>query len=123
MKIRCDSKVEYCCLDYFEKQYKVKSIRRADIIIKFFHDGIEKSYLPDFIIETECGTYLVECKAEIGKNANVSRKWGYYYDTIEEKKKALEKYCEMNNMKSFFFTKSLHSSFYYSINTASIPSA
>lgn len=112
--IKCDSKVEYSCLNFFETNYKVISIKRADIVLTYKHDGINKSYLPDFIIDTTEGKFIVECKAEIGKNANVSRKWGYYYDTIEPKKEALKKYCNENNFISFFYNKGMNSKFYYS---------
>jgi len=114
-KIKCDSKVEYSCLNYFETNFKIKSMKRCNFYLEFQHEGVKRRYVPDFIIETENEKFIIECKTEIGKNKDVSRKWSYYYDTIEEKKKALEKFCEKEGFKSFFYTKNLNSAFYYSL--------
>ena len=112
-KIRCDSKVEYSCLNYFETNFNVIDIERCDFLIDFDYDGVNKKYNPDFKITTYKGVYIVECKTILSSKELV-RKWAYYYDTIEYKKKALDKYCEENNFLSFNYNKSLNNKFYNS---------
>ena len=110
-KIRCDSKVEYSCLNYFENNFEVLDIERCDFLIDFDYKGINKKYNPDFKIITKNSTYIVECKTILSSKELV-RKWSYYYDTIEDKKLALDKYCKDNNFISFNYNKSMNNKFY-----------
>ena len=110
-KIRCDSKVEYSCLNYFEKNFVVLNIERCNFLINFVIDGITKKYNPDFKITTTQGIYIVECKTIIS-NKDLQRKWDYYYKTIIPKKESLEKYCEENDYISFQYNKSMNEKFY-----------
>ena len=110
-KIRCDSKVEYSCLNYFENNFDVLDIERCDFLIDFDYDGIIKKYNPDFKITTINDVYIVECKTILSSKELV-RKWSYYYDTIEGKKIALDKYCDENNFLSFNYNKSMNNKFY-----------
>ena len=112
-EIKCDSKVEYSCLNYFETNFSVIDIERCNFLIDFDYNGINKKYNPDFKITTNKGVYVVECKT-ILSSKELIRKWAYYYDTIEYKKKALDKYCEENNFLSFNYNKSLNNKFYNS---------
>jgi len=110
-KIRCDSKVEYSCLNYFENNFDVLDIERCDFLIDFDYDGIIKKYNPDFKITTINDVYIVECKTILSSKELV-RKWSYYYDTIEYKKIVLDKYCKENNFLSFNYNKDMNSVFY-----------
>lgn len=116
--IRCDSKVEYVCLDYFVKNYKVIDISRCNFFIEYMFDDKIKRYLPDFLIKTDKETYVVECKSyfKITKDVQNSKSWSTYYNTIEPKKYALKTFCNKNGYKDFFFTKNLHRRFYDSLN-------
>jgi len=109
--IRCDSKVEYSCLDYFEKNFDVLDIKRCDFLIDYINNNGDKKYNPDFLITTKNGIYVVECKGIIS-NKNLQRKWSYYYDSIPYKKEALDKYCKENGFISFNYNKSMNSKFY-----------
>ena len=123
-KIRCDSKVEYSCLNYFEKNYDVIDIKRCDFLIDFEYKGVNRKYNPDFKIITKNDIFIVECKT-ILSNKDLQRKWEYYYDTIEYKKLALDKYCKDNNFISFNYNKSMNVKFYnnckYEILNCAVP--
>ena len=110
-EIRCDSKVEYSCLNYFENNFEILDIERCDFLIDFDYDGIIKKYNPDFKITTINDVYIVECKTILSSKELV-RKWSYYYDTIEYKKIVLDKYCKENNFLSFNYNKDMNSVFY-----------
>lgn len=113
-KIRCDSKVEYACLDFFIKTYNVLSIKRSTLILKYEYNLKIKNYLPDFEIETTIGTFIVECKCffKITESVKKSKSWTLYYDTIELKRIVLKEYCKVNGFIEFFFQKELHRKFY-----------
>jgi len=113
-KIKCDSKVEYTCLDFFEKNHSVIDIKRSGIIIKYEYKGIIKRFNPDFIIITINDVFIVECKTII-KNKFLNDKWRKYNEVSKIKKEKLEIYAKKNNMKSFWFTKELHRKFYDSL--------
>lgn len=116
--IRCDSKVEYSCLDYFIENYKVEEIKRCDFFIEYKYKNKIKRYLPDFIITTDINTFIVECKSlfKITDDVINSKSWSLYYGTIEPKKMALKNYCQENKFIDFFFTKDLHKKFYNTCN-------
>jgi hypothetical protein len=113
-KIRCDSKLEFACLNYFESHYKVKNMERCNFFIEYIFNGKIKRYLPDFLIETEEKIYITECKSyfKITEDVKNSESWSMYYDTIEPKKIALKKYCNEHNYEDIFFTKDMHRNFY-----------
>lgn len=110
-KIRCDSKVEYSCLDYFEKNYSVIDIERCDFLLDFEFNNVLRKYNPDFRITTDNNIYIVECKT-ILSNKELVRKWKYYYDTIEQKKDCLQKYCDDMGYISFNYNKKLNEKYY-----------
>ena len=66
----------------------IKWTKKHNIIIKYKHDGIIKSYLPDFYIEYKNGVNVLE---EVK---------GYISDIpmFILKKEAAEDYCDKNNM-------------------------
>jgi len=110
-KIRCDSKVEYSCLNYFENNFDVINIERCDFLLNFDYSGVTKKYNPDFKITTIDNIYIVECKTILSSKELV-RKWSYYYDTIEYKKASLYDYCKNNGFLDFNYNKSLNYKFY-----------
>jgi hypothetical protein len=112
LEIKCDSKVEYSCLNYFETNFDVKNIERVNFSLKFEFDNVIRNYIPDFKIELSNGDiYIIECKTILSNN-NLKRKWKYYYDTIEIKKETLKKFCKEKGYKDFFYTKKLNLKYY-----------
>jgi hypothetical protein len=118
--IRCDSKTEYSCLNYFENNFNVLDIKRCNFTIPYIINGKNRKYLPDFIIETEDNIYIIECKAffKITEEIKNSKSWSMYYDSIIPKKEVLEKYCLENNYKSFFYTRDLNRKYYDNLKFA-----
>ena len=116
--IRCDSKVEYACLDYFMQNYNVTNIERCNFFIEYKFENKIKRYLPDFKIYTNDKVFIVECKSffKITDDVKKNKAWLLYYNTIESKKIALNKYCIKNGYESFFFTKMNHKKFYDSLD-------
>lgn len=112
--IKCESKIEYACLDYFEKNYKVLNIKRSRVIIEYIFNGKIRHYNPDFEIETDITNFIVECKTII-KNNFLNNKWKSYNEISKIKKQILEEYAKKNSIKSFWFTKELHRKFYDSL--------
>lgn len=116
--IRCDSKVEYSCLNYFEKEFDVQEISRCSFSIKYDYKGKEKNYIPDFVIKTNDRVFIVECKQffwdERIKN-KAQGKWKFYYESFKYKKKALEKFCQQNNYTSFFYFVDMNKEFYFKL--------
>lgn len=112
--IKCDSKIEYACLNYFENNFEVLNIKRASEAIDYTFDGKNKLYLPDFEIITKEFTYIVECKSNIGSKS-LNKKWHFYNETAKIKKESLEKWCADNGYKSFWFTKNLNNKYYNSL--------
>jgi hypothetical protein len=119
--IRCDSKTEYSCLDYFEKNFNVEDIKRCNIVIPYLMDGKIRNYLPDFIVKTKMDTYIIECKAffKITDEVKNSKSWNMYYNSIIPKKEALEKFSLINGFKSFFYTRDLNRKFYDNLRITS----
>lgn len=102
--IKCDSKLEHNCLTYFEKNYKVLDISRANIEIPYHYNNESHIFLPDFKITTIDGIYIVECKSEkIG--TYLQKKWIGYIETAKIKKEKLKEFCENNNFIFFWFTQ------------------
>jgi hypothetical protein len=112
--IKCDSKIEYSCLDYFEKNFDVIDVDRCDFEIKYIMNKKEKLFLPDFKISTLTEQYIVECKSDtLSKSLN--KKWHFYKESAKLKKVVLENYCNKNNLTPFWYTKSLNRKFYNSL--------
>jgi len=109
--IRCDSKIEYACLDYFVKNYKIIDIDRSGLILPYLYNGKNKNYVPDFKITTDKEVFIVECKSYVVCN-DLNEKWRLYKETSEYKRQALIRWCADNNYTPFWFTKNLHSVFY-----------
>ena len=112
--IICDSKVEYSCLNWFEKNHSVVSIKRCDFSIPYKDmDGIERRYIPDFRIETENGIFITECKTTLSTiNNYLNTKWRDYIGLSEVKKIVLENYCKEKGYISFWYTKNMNRKFY-----------
>lgn len=89
--IKCDSKLEYACLNYFETKMHAAHMRRCDEVIE----------------------YIVECKSFTGQRLN--EKWRNYNERADLKKSALEQYAKKTGRKSFWFTPNTHRSFYRSV--------
>lgn len=113
--INCDSKLEYSCLDFFEKTYTVLDIDRAQTAIPYVFEGKKRLFLPDFQITTTDGIFIVECKsATIGKSLN--EKWRLYKETAAEKQKVLFEWCATNGYTAFWYEKKLNNKFYNSLS-------
>ena len=113
--IRCDSKVEYACLDYLIKTYNVVSLKRCNFVIPFTFEGNVRHYVPDFkMIDVDGKTYIVEAKCEFITH-HLRKKWRYYYETIPFKREALNAYCSVNGYTSVYFDRSMHRRFYDSV--------
>ena len=110
--IQCDSKVEYAGLDWVINQYDVLSIERCAFMIPYEYEGT-RNYVPDFLVKTTKGTFVLECKGEVS-DKRLQRKWSRYYETIPFKKEALDRYCAANEYTPLQFNKNMHSKFYYS---------
>lgn len=103
-KIRCDSKLEYACLMFFEENYHVKSIARSKARIEYDHENRTRIYLPDFQIETENCTFIVECKSTKAGN-DLREKWKLYIELSLIKRNLLDVYAKSNGLISFWFTE------------------
>lgn len=112
--IHCDSKIEYACLDYFEKRYKIINIQRCNFTIKYSYNNFDRLYVPDFKITTDIDVFIVEAKTFVTMQ-NLNEKWHFYNETSILKKEALQKYCKENGFTYFWFTKNLHRKFYDNI--------
>lgn len=111
-KIKCDSKIEYACLDYFLKNFNPKDMKRCNEHITYFDvtSNKKRRYLPDFIIVTDDKEYIVECKSYVGHSLN--EKWRRYNELSLLKKEVLKEYAYNTNRESFWFTKDMHRKFY-----------
>jgi hypothetical protein len=112
-KIRCDSKIEYCCLDYFEKLGAIE-IERCDFFIEYLDGEKIRRYNPDFKIKMESNVYIVEAKSYMAIKI-VNEKWRKYNESSTLKRKILDDFCEQNNYISFWFTKDKNIKNYRSI--------
>lgn len=112
-KIKCDSKIEYSCLDFFEKK-GAEEMKRCDFSIEYKDEEKTRRFLPDFCIKIRDEIFIVEAKGYMSVNS-VNEKWRDYNRLSVLKKEALKKYCEDNNFTSFWFTKDLNLKFYNEI--------
>jgi len=112
-KIKCDSKIEYSCLDYFVK-LGATEMERCDFFIKYSDGEKIRRYNPDFKIKINSDIYIVEAKGYMSIKI-VNEKWRKYNELSVFKKKALDEYCKKNNFISFWFTKNLNLKNYKSI--------
>ncbi len=118
-KIRCDSRLEYACLDWFERHHKVTKMSRSGITIEYDDGGQTRRYLPDFIIDTEAGTFIVECKSQI-YSKSLSEKWYRYRESAPLKQAALRSYAEKNTLHPFWFEPGTQGSRYRSLRPQSL---
>lgn len=109
--IRCDSKIEYACLNYFETVYNAISMRRCSESIEFDDNGQKRRFIPDFIIETQDDCFIVECKSFVSVK-NLNEKWRKYNELSLKKREVLNEFAVMTNRKPFWFTKNLHAAYY-----------
>ena len=109
--IKCDSKIEYACLNYFETVYDAISMKRCNEFIEFEDNGQKRRFIPDFIIETNEDVFIVECKSFVSIKS-LNEKWRKYNELSLKKKVILVEYANSTNRKSFWFTKDLHLKFY-----------
>lgn len=113
-EVRCDSKLEYACLDWFERNYVVVSMSRNTIPIKYLFEGFERRFLPDFRIETATETFIVEVKG-ILPEGYLNKKWGKYRENSIPKRAALEEYASREGLTPLWFTMEMHRKFYRSL--------
>lgn len=104
--IKCDSLLEWSCLENFIRNDNVISISRFNGRIPYEFQGRLKSYQPDFEIITETKKYIVEVKDDLRRKEGASEKWNMYVNQALEKKKVLEKWCSENGYEMFWFTPS-----------------
>lgn len=109
--IRCDSKLEFACLDWFHRNYDIKTIRRCEFVLRYMLEGFERRYLPDFVIETTEGNFIVEVK-DVSRMESLNKKWYRYNQMIPLKQEALKDFAEKNGLKSFWFTSKTKGSRY-----------
>ena len=102
-EIRCDSKLEYACLDWFESNHDVLGIRRCEEPILYWFEGMERRYLPDCIVETPETTFLVEVK-DTSRMGSLNKKWWRYNEMQPPKKKALAEFAVVHGMTPLWFT-------------------
>ena len=115
-KIRCDSKVEYTCLNYFENK-GASEIKRCDFYIEYQDENKIRRFNPDFFIKIKNDIYIVEAKGYVGIK-NLNEKWRNYNRVSLLKRKALEVFCKDKNFIPFWFTKDLNRKFYDNVSVA-----
>lgn len=109
--IRCDSKIEYACLNYFETVHNAVSMRRCSESIEFDDSGQKRRFIPDFIIETQDDCFIVECKSFVSVKS-LNEKWRKYNELSSKKREVLNEFATKTNRKPFWFTKDLHAAYY-----------
>lgn len=109
--INCDSKLEFTCLNWFETNHTVLDIQRCTAVLQYLLQGNKHRYVPDFIITTIYGTYIVECKSTFFP-AWMSTCADRYMLSAPLKKEALERYAEQSFLIPFWFQKEMHLKFY-----------
>ncbi len=112
-QISCDSNIERACLNYFES-LGATSMDRSNLIIPYVHNGINRRFLPDFIIVLDGKTIIAEAKSYCSI-ITMNEKWNNYNEKSILKKIALEEYCKTNGLLAFWFTPKLHQKYYSSI--------
>lgn len=113
--IKCDSKIEYSCLNYFETHYDILNIQRNKIVIPYEFEKRPKLFLPDFKIVMKDGSiFLIEAKSDI-VTSKLNKKWHFYKETSIIKEQVLIKYCEENNLIPFWYIKKMNLKFYNSL--------
>ena len=108
IELRCDSAIEYACLEYMVTQKSVANIYRCNIKIPYEIDCKCKTYNPDFEAITSTGNkLLIECKSTSVKYTedSTNEMWRNYSRMSAAKKIVLEKYCVENNCEMFWFTQ------------------
>lgn len=109
--IRCDSKIEYSCLDYFVRKYEIIDVQRCDFSIEYIYKNKKHRFLPDFVIKTKDKEFVVEAKSFVSSK-NLNKKWHFYNETSILKKAALITFCSRNEKEPFWFTKNLNAKQY-----------
>lgn len=113
-QIRCDSKIEYACLNYFETVHNAVSMRRCPESIEFDDNGQKRRFIPDFIIETQDDCFIVECKSFVSVKS-LDEKWRKYNELSLKKRTILNDFAAVTGRKPFWFTKNLHAAYYNSL--------
>lgn len=109
--IKCDSKLEWICLKWFAKNYQVQDIERSSLWLTYRLDNFDRRYNPDFkIILTSSDVLLVEAKME--QSETTRHNFSQYQKESHVKKDILEEYCNLNKIKSIWFTQKTDSKFY-----------
>jgi hypothetical protein len=110
-EIKCDSKIENACLNYFENLGAVE-ISRSDIVIIYYdHNNKKRRFLPDFEVKMDNKKYLVEAKGYMSIKS-IDKKWREYNKISSIKKEVLINYCKKNTFEPFWFTKNLNRKYY-----------
>lgn len=111
--IRCDSLMEYACLDWCEKNLNPASMIRSTLVLEYIDDNVKRRYVPDFEILTKDNRHIfVECKSSF-VNAILNQKWHKYGHTADLKKVALEEHAATCNASVIWFdANKMHRQFY-----------
>ena len=110
-EIRCDSKIEYACLNYFETVFNAIEMKRCEEFIIFDDNGRKRRFIPDFIINTKSECFIVECKSFISVK-KLNDKWRKYNELSLIKKEVLSDYAGSTGRTPFWFTKNIHLQYY-----------
>lgn len=109
--IKCDSKLEWICLRWLVKNYQVQDIERSSLWLTYRLDNFDRRYNPDFkIILASSDVLLVETKME--QSETTRHNFSQYQKESHVKKHILEEYCNLNKIKSIWFTQKTDSKFY-----------
>lgn len=114
--IRCDSLMEYACLDWCEKNIdNIIEIERSKLSLEYIVCEKKHRYIPDFEIVTDTKRILVECKSS-KMGVKMSEKWGNYIETSPLKEYALRQYGIEHGVDVIWFdARTFHREFYYSL--------
>lgn len=112
--IRCDSRIESACLDFFDRK-GATSMKRCPISIEYEDDGIVRKFLPDFEIILNEKIHIIEARSYISIKS-LNEKWRDYNRKSILKKKALEQFCENIGYEYFWFTKDMNLKYYNSLS-------
>ena len=101
--IRCDSRLEFSCLEWLCRTRNVLDIRRCEEAIPYDDDGQVRKFLPDFLVETSDGILIVEVKSQVYPRS-LSEKWHRYRESIPFKQDALKGFAEARGFEAVWYT-------------------
>lgn len=117
--LKCYSKLEYSCLEYFERKYSVIGMQRCEVVLRYEDGDIVRRYLPDFYIQTTEGDFIVECKS-VMYDSSISAKWFRYREAAPLKEAALREYALAHQIQAFWYLPNTPDSNYHRIKTSEL---